>query len=82
MGQGLFIKVAQIISECFNIPIDYVHISGTNTDEVPNTSATAHRLAPILMVWCVGITVIKQRMLKHASKVFKSHPLQLNLRTV
>ena len=28
--------------------------SGTNTDEVPNTSATAASLAPILMVWLRG----------------------------
>ena len=54
MGQGLFIEVAQVVSECFNIPVDYVHISGTNTDEVPNTSATAASLAPILMVWLRG----------------------------
>ena len=73
MGQGLFIKVAQVVSECFNIPIDYVHISGTNTDEVPNTSATAASSGSDIngMAAWKAATVIKQRMLKHASKIFQ-----------
>jgi xanthine dehydrogenase large subunit len=41
MGQGLFIKVAQIVADEFAIPVDQVKISATSTGKVPNTSATA-----------------------------------------
>lgn len=41
MGQGLFIKVAQVVAEEFQIDIDRIKISATATDKVPNTSATA-----------------------------------------
>ena len=41
MGQGLFIKVAQVAASTFNIDLDRIKITGTRTDKVPNTSATA-----------------------------------------
>jgi xanthine dehydrogenase large subunit len=41
MGQGLFIKVAQIVAAEFAIDIARVHISATTTGKVPNTSPTA-----------------------------------------
>jgi xanthine dehydrogenase large subunit len=41
MGQGLMIKVAQIVADVFAQPLDRVKISATATDKVPNTSATA-----------------------------------------
>src|SRR5689334_16277286 len=41
MGQGLFIKVAQVVAEEFQIDLEHVKITPTNTGKVPNTSATA-----------------------------------------
>ena len=41
MGQGLMIKVAQVVADVFGVPIDTVKVSATRTDKVPNTSATA-----------------------------------------
>lgn len=41
MGQGLYIKVAQVVADVFAVPIDRVRITATRTDKVPNTSATA-----------------------------------------
>ena len=41
MGQGLMIKVAQVVADVFGVPIETVKISATRTDKVPNTSATA-----------------------------------------
>jgi xanthine dehydrogenase large subunit len=41
MGQGLMIKVAQVVADVFAVPIESVKISATRTDKVPNTSATA-----------------------------------------
>ena len=41
MGQGLYIKVAQIVADVFAVPISQVRITATRTDKVPNSSATA-----------------------------------------
>ena len=41
MGQGLMIKVAQVVADFFAVPIERVRIVATRTDKVPNTSATA-----------------------------------------
>ncbi|WP_010198379.1 molybdopterin cofactor-binding domain-containing protein, partial [Pseudomonas amygdali] len=41
MGQGLNTKVAQVVAEVFQVDIDRIQITATNTDKVPNTSPTA-----------------------------------------
>ena len=41
MGQGLYIKVAQVVAEEFGIGLDRVRITATTTEKVPNTSPTA-----------------------------------------
>ena len=41
MGQGLYIKVAQVVADEFQIDLDRVKITATTTAKVPNTSATA-----------------------------------------
>ncbi len=41
MGQGLYLKVAQVVAEEFQIDLDQVKITATTTGKVPNTSATA-----------------------------------------
>jgi xanthine dehydrogenase large subunit len=41
MGQGLFIKVAQVVAEAFQINIDNIRMTATTTGKVPNTSPTA-----------------------------------------
>ena len=41
MGQGLMIKVAQIVAEELQIDVDRVKITTTTTGKVPNTSPTA-----------------------------------------
>jgi len=41
MGQGLYIKVAQIAADAFGQSLDSVRITAADTAKVPNTSATA-----------------------------------------
>jgi xanthine dehydrogenase large subunit len=41
MGQGLFIKVAQVVAEELQIDVDRVRVSAADTSKVPNASATA-----------------------------------------
>ncbi len=75
MGQGLFIKVAQVVAECFKVSVDQIHITSTNTAEVPNTSATAASSGSDLngMAAWNASNVIKNRMIDHAAKLFKKN---------
>ena len=41
MGQGLYIKVAQVVADELGISIDRVRTTATDTSKVPNASATA-----------------------------------------
>jgi xanthine dehydrogenase large subunit len=41
MGQGLFIKVAQVVADEFGISVDRIRINPSDTSKVPNASATA-----------------------------------------
>lgn len=41
MGQGLYLKVAQVVAETFGVDISRVRITATATDKVPNTTPTA-----------------------------------------
>ncbi|WP_416307973.1 xanthine dehydrogenase molybdopterin binding subunit [Neptunicella sp. SCSIO 80796] len=41
MGQGLHTKIGQIVANEFGVPLDYVEVTSTRTDKVPNTSPTA-----------------------------------------
>jgi xanthine dehydrogenase large subunit len=41
MGQGLHIKVLQVVADELGLPLAAIRISATDTSKVPNTSATA-----------------------------------------
>ncbi len=41
MGQGLFVKVAQVVAEVLGVPLDRIKLMATSTAKVPNTSPTA-----------------------------------------
>lgn len=41
MGQGLFIKVAQVVADELGIPVSAIRINAADTSKVPNASATA-----------------------------------------
>ena len=74
MGQGLFVKVAQVVAECFGVSLNKVHITATNTGEVPNTSATAASAGSDLngmAAWNAALK-IKNRMKNCAKKVFEN----------
>ena len=72
MGQGLFVKVAQVIATVFQIDIDNVKISATRTDKVPNTSATAASAGSDLngMAAFNAAQEIKERMVNVAANHF------------
>jgi xanthine dehydrogenase large subunit len=72
MGQGLYIKVAQVVAEEFGISMDRVRITATTTAKVPNTSPTAASSGSDLngMAARVAAGAIKRRMIAHAAKTY------------
>ncbi|NTS30279.1 xanthine dehydrogenase molybdopterin binding subunit [Phyllobacterium sp. BT25] len=72
MGQGLFVKVAQVVAEVFQVELDMVRISSTATGKVPNTSATAASTGSDLngMAAFKAATAIKARMTRVAAEHF------------
>jgi xanthine dehydrogenase large subunit len=72
MGQGLFIKVAQVVAEEFGIPVDWVRITATNTAKVPNASPTAASSGSDLngMAGQVAARQIKTRMVEFAAETW------------
>jgi xanthine dehydrogenase large subunit len=72
MGQGLFVKVAQIVAEVFKVEVDRIRASATSTAEVPNTSPTAASTGSDLNGWAAweAANTIRQRMIVFASEYF------------
>ena len=72
MGQGLFVKVAQVVAEVFQIDVDHVKISATRTDKVPNTSPTAGSVGSDLNGAAAqnAAEQIKKRLIGVAAKEF------------
>lgn len=74
MGQGLYIKVAQVVAEEFGIDLDQVKISATTTDKVPNTGPTAASSGSDLngMAAKVAADQIKDRMRAFVAERFQA----------
>jgi len=72
MGQGLYIKVAQIVADAFAVPVEQVRITATRTDKVPNTSATAASSGADLngMAAHNAAVAIRERMAAFLSSAF------------
>jgi xanthine dehydrogenase large subunit len=70
MGQGLFVKVAQVVAEEFGIGVDCIRITPTTTAKVPNTSATAASAGSDLngMAAQAAARTIKARLIAFASQ--------------
>ncbi|MEO9168208.1 MAG: xanthine dehydrogenase molybdopterin binding subunit, partial [Aestuariivirga sp.] len=74
MGQGLYIKVAQVVAEVFGIDVNHVVITATRTDKVPNTSPTAASSGADMngMAARNAALIIRERMEKLAAKMLKT----------
>ena len=74
MGQGLFIKVAQVVAEEFQIDLNKISITSTRTDKVPNTSPTAASAGSDLNGKAAQVAArkIKARLIQFAATYFKT----------
>ena len=72
MGQGLFVKVAQVVSHALALPVDSIKVSATRTDKVPNTSATAASSGADLnaMAALNAANTLKRRLISFAAHHF------------
>ena len=73
MGQGLNIKVAQVVAEVFQVDIERIQITATNTDKVPNTSPTAASSGADLNGKAAqnAAQTIKQRLIEFAARHYQ-----------
>jgi xanthine dehydrogenase large subunit len=76
MGQGLFVKVAQVVADEFGIPLERVKITATNTAKVPNTGPTAASSGSDLngMAARIAARQIRDRMAEEAARRFNVLP--------
>ncbi|WP_439597828.1 xanthine dehydrogenase molybdopterin binding subunit [Falsiroseomonas sp.] len=72
MGQGLFVKVAQVVCDVFGVDLDRIAITATSTAEVPNTAPTAASTGSDLNGWAAhnAAETIKGRMAEVAARRF------------
>jgi xanthine dehydrogenase large subunit len=72
MGQGLFIKVAQVVAEELQIDLDRIKITATSTGKVPNTSATAASSGSDIngMAARAAARTIKERLTAFAAETY------------
>ena len=73
MGQGLHIKVAQVVAAELGVPLSAIRITTTDTSKVPNTSATAASSGSDLngMAAQAAARTIRQRLTDHACEAHR-----------
>ncbi len=76
MGQGLYLKVAQVVAEEFGVDVSKVRITATTTDKVPNTTPTAASSGSDLngMAARNAAGTIKTRMIETACRLYQAKP--------
>ena len=72
MGQGLYIKVAQVVADEFGIDVGQIQITAADTSKVPNASATAASSGSDMngKAAQVAAAKIKQRLTEFACRNF------------
>ena len=80
MGQGLNIKVAQVVADAFGLSLAEIKITATATDKVPNTSATAASSGSDLngMAALNGAEQIKARLVAFATEKYGCSANEVN----
>jgi xanthine dehydrogenase large subunit len=82
MGQGLFVKIAQVAATAFQIDLDRVKITATNTGKSANTSPTAASSGTDVNGMAVrdACQIIRARMADHAAVLLQTTVDQVEFR--
>src|SRR5947208_6807915 len=82
MGQGLFVKVAQVVAEELQVDIDRIRITASDTSKVPNASPTAASSGADINGKAAQAAAIalRERLREFASGHFKVAPEQVLFR--
>ncbi len=82
MGQGLFVKVAQVVAEVFGIDLEHVKITATTTGKVPNTGPTAASAGTDLnaMAARAAAEQIRRRLAEFAGDLYEAAPEDVSFR--
>jgi xanthine dehydrogenase large subunit len=72
MGQGLHIKVTQVVAAELGVPLSAIRVTTTDTSKVPNTSATAASSGSDLngMAAQAAARTIRQRLVDYAREAY------------
>jgi xanthine dehydrogenase large subunit len=76
MGQGLFVKVAQVVAQELLLDVGRIRLTPTNTGKVPNTSATAASSGTDLngMAAQAAARTLKERLIAFAAEIHQARP--------
>lgn len=82
MGQGLNTKVAQVVADVLQIPVEQIQVTATNTGKVPNTSPTAASSGADLNGKAAEIAAlaIKERLVEMLCRLHKCSAEQVAFR--
>ena len=72
MGQGLHVKVAQVVATELGVPLSAIRVTATDTSKVPNTSATAASSGSDLngKAAQAAAQAIRQRLVEYACEAY------------
>ena len=82
MGQGLFVKVAQVVAEELQVDIDRIRITASDTSKVPNASATAASSGADIngKAAQAAAVALRERLAQFAAEHFKVAPESVSFR--
>ncbi|MEO5764943.1 MAG: xanthine dehydrogenase molybdopterin binding subunit [Casimicrobiaceae bacterium] len=82
MGQGLFVKVAQVVAEELQVDVERVRITASDTSKVPNASPTAASSGSDINGKAAQAAAqkIKRRLIEFAAQHFGAAPETIELR--
>jgi xanthine dehydrogenase large subunit len=82
MGQGLFVKIQQVVAEAFGLSLERVRITATTTGKVPNTSPTAASAGSDIngMAALAAAQTIRGRLEQFAAEYCKAPREQIEFR--
>jgi xanthine dehydrogenase large subunit len=81
MGQGLFIKVAQVVADELGVTIDRIRINASDTSKVPNASATAASSGSDMNGKAAQVAVrkIRNRLVEFAARHFSCNEADISI---